>query len=229
MQLGGLDSKIAIMVVLIVVMLVGPTEAINNSGLSWGVEIGNRIDYHLAIRYTDPSRNSDLDYYIVLDNLPAIPENITVLPHIGASQANEWNTYFSFYFMNDSKITPQTSVPALTWSAYPVGNWSFVEECVLSDINTTIWEVHIIDTATEWGLSITADEMIWIHTDTIRYSKNDGAMNFFEMNFQYTDGKFRRIEYTRVGEGIPIQLVIGVGGLLIGLAALVLVLLKKRA
>ncbi len=223
------DSKILVMTVLIIVMLVEPTVAITNPGLYWGVEIGDRFDYHRAVRYTDPNENSDLDYYVVIDSLPIIPDNITVLPYVSSSSANEWNIYFSFYFTNNTEITSQTRVPALPWSAFPIGNWSFVEECILSDINTTYWEVHVIDTETEWGFSLTADEGIWIHTDTTRYSKVDGALNFFEMDFQYHDGRFRKIDYIRVGEGIPLQLVIGIFGVSIGLMVIAVVVYKKRS
>ncbi|MFW9834495.1 MAG: hypothetical protein ACFFEK_10905 [Candidatus Thorarchaeota archaeon] len=229
MHLGGLDSKFTIMAVLIVVMVIRPTEAIANPGLSWGVEIGNRIDYHLAIRYTEASRNDDLNYYIVVDSLPTIPNNITEPPYIGSSSANEWNTYFSFYFMNGTEITPQTSVPNLHWSAYPIGNWSLVEELAISDINTTYWEVQNIDTETEWGLIITADEVLAIHTDTVRYSKEDGALTFLEMRWQYDPGRFRILRYTRVGEGFPVLLVAGVGVVSFGLLVIALVILKKRS
>jgi hypothetical protein len=203
-------------------------EAAINHGLYWGIEIGDSFNYHLTIRRTDSSGNYDIDYYIVLNSLPTIPENMTESPRLGSSSANEWNNYFSFYFVNDTEITPQTSGPTLHWSAYPLGNWSLVEEYALSEINTTLWDVQQVNTETEWGLTMTADERIAIHTDTVRYSKDEGALNFLEMDWQYVDGGFRTVRYIRVGEGAPLQLVIGVAGVSIGALAIALVVIKKR-
>jgi hypothetical protein len=214
---------------MIVILPVDLSEATVNHGLSWGIEIGESFRYHLAIRYTEVSSNDDLDYYIVVNSLPTIPNNITEFPYISSSSANEWNTYCLFYFMNDTEITPQTGVPILHWSAYPIGNWSLVEEYALSDINTTYWEVENIDTEKEWGLSISVDEVLAFHTDTVRYSKEDGALTFLEMRWQYDPGRFRILRYTRVGEGIPVLLVAGVGVVSFGLLVIVLVFKKKRA
>lgn len=203
-------------------------DATINHGLYWGIEIGDTFNYHMAIRYTDSSRNIDLDYYVGLDNLPTILENITEFPRLTSSSANEWNNYFSFYFVNGTEISPQTSVPILHWSAYPLGNWSLVDEYALSEINTTYWDVQQIDTETDWGLTMTADESIAIHTDTVSYSKDDGALNLLEMDWQYTEGTFRTISYIREGVGPSLQLVIGVAGVSIGVLVIALVVLKKR-
>ncbi|MHA2426357.1 MAG: hypothetical protein ACXAEF_16325 [Candidatus Thorarchaeota archaeon] len=229
MRLGEIGSRYVILSLLMLALVIGTTESITDHNLYWGIEINDIFNYRLELRFSDSSRNEDFDYFVEVDSLPAIPENVTDFPYIGSSSGNEWNTYFSFFFMNETEITPLTSVHNLHWSAYPLGNWSFVEDYVISELDTDYWEVQQLNTETEWGLIITADEFNAIHTDTARYSKDDGALNFLEMKWQYDDGRFRKVRTIRVGEDIPAQVIVGVVAVSIGLLVTALVVLKKRS
>lgn len=206
------------------VLPIGRVQAVENHNLSWGVEVGDRFDYHFAILSSASSSNQHYYYYVEVDSLPTIPANITESPRITASSGNEYNTYFSFYFMNDTEVE---TIQAFHWSAYPIGNWSLMQELSLTMWNVTQDEVDIINTETEWGTVISIDESRGVHTDTLRYSKSDGALNLLEMNWQNYDGTYLIYRTTRLNEGIDTTVVIGAAAVF-GLAAVAVVVLRKR-
>jgi len=101
-------------------------------------------------------------------------------------------------------------------------------------MNTTISfpvDIEIIDTETEWGL-ITSVEFnslgIHIQNETVKYSKADGALNFFEMNSLKQNGDYLTFRTSRTGGGVDTTVLLGIGAATIGLAAFVVVILKKR-
>ena len=202
----------------------GRVQAVENHNLSWGVEVGDRFDYHFAIRYSASSSNRDYYYYVEVDSLPTIPINVTDNPIITSSVANEFNTYFSFYFLNDTEITNLI----VQWSAYPKGNWSLIQELSLTALNVTEDEADIFDTDTEWGMTMSIDESLGVHTDTVRYSKSDGALNLLEMNWQYYDGTYRIFRTTRSTGSTVIPFLIGIGVATLAIILVLVVIIKKR-
>ncbi|MFX0055054.1 MAG: hypothetical protein ACFFAX_05545 [Promethearchaeota archaeon] len=241
-----------ILMAILVLVPIWMAEATINHGLYWGIEVDDRFDYNYTelgwsadgTRYLDHS----LDYYVVVDSLPSIPVNVTEIPKISATVAHVVNIYFSFYFMNGTEITGDIIFwhGNLRWSAYPVGNWSLVEECtidrtyrfdrssLLAEMNTTISfpvDIEIIDTETEWGL-ITSVELnslgIHIQNETVKYSKADGALNLFEMNCLLQNGDYLTFRASRTGGGVDSMVLLGIGAVTIGLAAFVAAILKKR-
>ncbi|MFX0108687.1 MAG: hypothetical protein ACFE7R_10405 [Candidatus Hodarchaeota archaeon] len=214
------------LLMLLILTFVTPTEAVINHGLYWGLEIGDRIDYHYRLRRTDSSLNYDLDYYVVVDDLPSISENITEIPRIVGTSASESNYYNSFYFMNDTEILPQTLVPTLPWHAYPMGNWSLVEEAVISNINTSTWEITIIDTEREWGIILNGEDPRWIREESGVFSKDDGALLRFEWDWHDNSGGFLRTSWVRIQDVlVPWEIAVVIS---VGLIALVLVVIVRR-
>jgi hypothetical protein len=225
-----MGERTGLVVVCLILILALSCPTVNAShGLSWGIEVGDRFNYHYSISHTDPTQNVALEYYVIVDNLPTISENISELQEVSASSANEWNSYFSFYFMNDTEITPVTEVYTLHWSVYPIGNWTCVKESFFSDYNTTYWSAQLIDTETEWGITITGEDPLALRTETVKYSKEDGALNLLEMNWQYTSGNFRLQRYTRVTGGVPLEIIIGVASISIGVVILGIVIVRRRS
>ncbi|MHA2081379.1 MAG: hypothetical protein ACW99H_09570, partial [Candidatus Thorarchaeota archaeon] len=100
MWLGGSNFRVVIPILFVLMVSCGTAEGISNHGLAWGIEVGDRFDYHYSYRSSDPSNSEDLDYYVVVDSLPEIPVDITELPQVSSSSTNEMNEYFSFYLMN---------------------------------------------------------------------------------------------------------------------------------
>ncbi|MHA2078978.1 MAG: hypothetical protein ACXAB0_11925 [Candidatus Thorarchaeota archaeon] len=217
-------------VILVVFLLLGMVQgvvvdAVMNHGLYWEIEVGDEFAYNFALLRSIPDANQYIDYYVVVDSLPIIPDNVTENPGLRGTAAGwEWNIYFSFYFMNDTEITSSLSF----WSAFPLGNWTLIEEFERAELNTSYWDIEIIDTDAEWGMSISADERIAMHTDTVKYSKVDGVLNLFEMHWQYYDGGYRTFRATRSDGGFDAILVVGAAAV-IGFAVVVVVVIKKRS
>jgi hypothetical protein len=223
------NSRIIVVIALTLTICVGSTEGLTNHGFYWGIEIGDRFDYHLAIRLPDSSKNTALDYYVVVDELPSIDENITDIPRIRESGAYEEFNFSSFYFMNDTRITSQTMSDdlrrLLSWSAFPVGNWSHINDLFLTPGNNSIFEVQTFDTLAEWGYSLTGINFGAEETFIYRYSKENGALNVYEHSYKKVARDYL-IQITIVGDATPLFVVIG--GASIGLLVVALVVLKKR-
>ena len=210
----------------------GSAEGITNHGFYWGIEIGERFDYHMAIRLPDSNKNKDLDYYVIVDELPSIDENITDIPQITGSSENNWNNLYSFYLMNNTKIASQTNISDdirrnLYWSAFPVGNWSLINDFFLMPTNNSLFEVQTIDTAVEWGYRLTIVMFGITDTETVRYSKENGALNLYEWNSQQFNESIYFVQITIVLDAMPLFVVIG--GTYIGLLIVALVILLRES
>jgi hypothetical protein len=100
-------------------LVVTPVSAANNQGLYWGVTIGSRFDYHDFAEFTIPNQNetspSEKDFYIIIDSLPSIPDDITAMRNlsrlVGASR----------FYENGTEIEGSSS-----WDVLPVGNWGLI-------------------------------------------------------------------------------------------------------
>ncbi|MFX1260452.1 MAG: hypothetical protein ACFFAZ_00050 [Promethearchaeota archaeon] len=225
-----LSLRIIVVIVLTLTICVGSTEGLTNHGFYWGIEIGDRFDYHMELRLPDSSKNKALDYYVVVDDLPSIDENITDIPQI-TGDVYDWNNYHSFYLMNDTRITSQTNISddlrqTLHWRAFPVGNWSLVNDLFLIPKNNSLFEVQTFDTAADWGYSITGIVFGITVTETGRYSKETGALIFYELNDQRFNESIYSVQITIVGDAVPLFVLIG--GASIGLLVVALAVLKKR-
>ena len=225
-----LYSRIIVVIILTLTSCIGSTEGLTNHGFFWGIEIGDRFDYHMAHRLPDSSKNKDLDYYVVVDELPSIDENITDIPKITTDRI-DWNNFHSFYFMNDTRITSQTNISddlrrTLSWSAFPVGNWSLINDLFRTPINNSLFEVQTFDTSAEFGYSLTGIIFGRTVTETERFSKENGVLIFHELTEKFNESIYS-IKITIVGDAIP--LIVVIGGASIGLLVVALLVLKKKS
>ncbi|MFW9975314.1 MAG: hypothetical protein ACFFDQ_08625 [Candidatus Thorarchaeota archaeon] len=220
------------MIALTLTICIGNIEGLTYHGFYWGIEIDDRFYYHMALYYPNSSNNLDLDYYVIVDELPNIDENITNIPSIWESAAYEENNFCSFYLMNDTSIRSQTVSDDLRlnlhWSAYPVGNWSLINDLFLMPTNSSLFEVQTFDTAAEWGYTLTSIGELFGRnvTSTLTYSKENGAMNLYELN-ELRYESFYSVRITLVGDPIPLLVVFG--GVYIGLLVVALVVLIREA
>ena len=221
------------MIALTLTICVTSTEGLTNHGFYWGIEIGNRFDYHMELRYPNSSRNIYLDYYVTVDELPSIDDNLTNIPQIRESVAYEENNFCSFYFMNDTRITSQAVSDALrsclSWSAFPVGNWSLINDTFLIPINNSLFEVQTFSSVTEWGYSLTSiEELLGRNvTRTLMFSKENGVMNLYELNELDFNESLYSVRITIVGD--PILMFVVIGGTYIGLLIVALVVLLRES
>ena len=221
------------MIALILTICVGTTEGLTNHGFYWGIEIGDRSEYHMELLYPNSSRNIYLDYYVTVDELPSIDENFTNIPQIRESVAYEENNFCSFYLMNDTRIASEAVSDdlrrCLSWSAFPVGNWSLINDSFLIPTNNSLFEVQIFNSVTEWGYSFTSIEELFGRnvTRTLKYSKENGAMNLYELNELDFNESLYSVRTTIVGD--PILLFVVIGGTYVGLLIVALVILLRES
>ncbi|MFW9959130.1 MAG: hypothetical protein ACFFCT_13750 [Candidatus Odinarchaeota archaeon] len=169
-------------------------DTIVNHGLQWGIDLGDQFHYRFSINYPLHTEDNEvLDFYLEITDLPEIPENISLVPRI----APYMGSYVTLYYENGTSIDDSiaTNIP---WRAYPIGNWSLIEEMLLERANTSIATYEILDAEREWGV-ITTQEWslgsgIMTHVERIVFSKSEGVMNSL------------LFENTMSGEGVTFQM-----------------------
>jgi len=95
--------------------------------------------------------------------------------------------------------------------------------------NNSLFEVQRFNSVTEWGYSFTSIEELFGRnvTRTLMFSKENGAMNLYELNELGPNESFYSVRITVVGDPIPLFVVIG--GLYIGLLVVALVVLIRES
>ena len=159
---------ILILVIALLSMSLGSVEAANSQGFEWGVDVGDRIDY--SITYSQPSVTTDpsgsYSIYVTIIALATIPEPVTAFWDVTAG-----SSAVEVYYANDTQIF------MMPWAIVAIGNWSLLTELYEAQMASTS---TVTETATDW---ITTQELPYsggTMTTEIRFSKTDGAMNFYE-------------------------------------------------
>ncbi len=163
--------------------------AANTQGLSWGVLVGDRIDYTLSVYSegyeTTYLTNGTFDCYVTIKSLPDIPATVNTIPNLQPQNYNQ-------SFLNGTEY-------AFAWIAVPIGNWTLFTE-ILEQSMTSFDNVTFIDTATEWGYDAFLRFLSSNLTQILRVSKSDGAMNYLRHVQSWTSGiSYYRTEMIRKG------------------------------
>ena len=182
-------TKLAIL--FIIVFLIGAIStavAINDQGLSWGVEVGDRINYRLrGENVNGVTPLVDIGMYAEVDEVHEITETMTSFSQIIGLEPT-----ISTYLAND---TPYWLGLTL---ALPIGNWSLVEDLILD--YTSLTEEDITNTANTWGYIVTQDFSTHTYTTMMIHSKTDGVMNYYKVQWDYDDNsQDQLVEITREG------------------------------
>ena len=193
--------------ILIVFCLIGllPTlgSAATNQGLEWGVEVGDRFDYHVRQNdYSQPAYSFEFDCYFVVESLPTIQDNISEIIHpIIFNVTPDANLYFA----NGTAANLWKS--AFPQMIVPVGNWS-LWSVLLEDYaaNTSLFHydsINISETATSWtwiASSQFAETNQVSREETATFRKSDGVLNNYHLISFYSYGD-KKGEYriTRAG------------------------------
>ncbi len=104
-------------ILFVLCIVVTPVSAANNRGLHWGVTVGSRFDYHEYRNSTlgDSSEAEEKDFYVIIDSLPSIPDDINATRDLPDSPSA------THFHENGTQIEGPSS-----WSVLPVGNWSVI-------------------------------------------------------------------------------------------------------
>jgi hypothetical protein len=201
------------LVILSVVILVcaSSTVAITNHNLQWGFEVGDQFHY----RYYGELVLGTLDFYIEINSLPTIPDNVTSYNEIILSPMD-----FSYYYDDGTEMHL-----AIPWGAAPIGNWTLVQELVNNSIS---YELQWINTTDEWGGNFIQENETLVRTTTIKYSKTDGALNLFRVDENPVVGVKTRVEVTRINDQIELHLPIEIGLGIVAMVVIVIVVRRRR-
>jgi hypothetical protein len=226
----GSPTWITSLILLIIITSCSFTETASNHGLHWGFGIGDKFRYHSTDEYPSDNESRPFDYYVIVEDLPAIPKNASEVQRIIATPHNEWSAHFSFFDIENQEITPPYSyliMRPILLSAFPLGNLSLVEEVTLAGINMTHYDVEIVETEIEWGLILHSEGYLCNNSDTWMYSKEDGVLNSLQYETRYDDGDNSTFRIERLDD-YPLQSVIfGLSVVSIGLFAVVFILFWK--
>ncbi len=124
-------------------------------GLSIGFSEG--AEFH----YTFPDHPQMDDYYIVVDEIGALPDNITDTSHVSV---DSHIVNFTGYWSNGTEMPENYDMMAF-WGFLPIGNWTYIKT-----LNPTI--LTLIDTEDLFGYDRSTEG----HPDYGTYWKADGAL-----------------------------------------------------
>ncbi len=208
-------------------LILTPTfaSAANSQNLSWGFAVGNRFDYTLTVEANENAtpvyRPGTYELYFVVEVLREIPETVTSIYDTLMSQSGT-----SQYFSNGTELPYPVE-----WIAYPIGNWTLMRE-LLEIVAEPYEDVTFIDTATEWGHEWTQVAGPSSVTYTVRLSKGDGALTFYNRVYEYDTIAYNsRVELVRKGGDIlPVNdLILPIAVVAVGIiVVLAVIFLKKR-
>jgi hypothetical protein len=209
---------ILLFICILSLIIVSPATAITNHNLHWGFEDGDQFHYSISgNQFTDIS-----DYYVEVDSIPTLPEDINFFSDIPYYQIG-----VSFYYENGTEF--EQYYLSMYWMAFPIGNWSFIQELIGDNPYS---ENTIIDTASEWGVSNTQEYGGTTQSGTIKFSKADGVLNLYSIVIEPEVGETQSMTITRKGvwDGIislP-ALLIGGGSALIIVVVVILIYMDQR-
>jgi len=144
---------LSIITIILATQTVGVT-AINDQGLVWGIEVGNRFDYNIKLEYHSSTMDVSTDdkLYVIVDELNTIPDHVTQLSDltIFSLALDSYTTYWENGTIMDDLWFDVLDV-ANPFSAYPVGNWSLLAQIfedaspVVITQNTTMMNCSLVD------------------------------------------------------------------------------------
>jgi len=192
--------------------------AVTDHNLKWGFEVGDQFHYGYSgdYSYFGDLELGAFDFYVEIDSLPTIPNNVTWYHEIILSPSY----HYTFYLENGTEL-----FGLLPWGGLPIGNWSLIQEFVNS---TSELRYQWINTIAEWGIIQIEDDTTMVRTTTIKFSKTDGVMNLHRVVEDPEVGLTIAAQITRKGvQSIP-YLYVGIGVGIVVLVLIIAVAVKRR-
>lgn len=152
--------------------LVSSSVAFTNHSLYWAFEVGASFDY----LFSDTENGISYGFYVVVDGLPSIPDNVTSFHTIVFT--TDMDQYYA-YFTNGSELS------YVIWSAIPVGNWS-----VIKQLAEASYDYDWIDISTAWGWEKVDTFPEATKTTTVEFSKSDGVMNRYRIVTEWSTATY---------------------------------------
>ena len=212
-----------IAVTLAVAICTSSVAAVTNQNLSWGISVGQRIDYdnYREISYFNDTRFNDYSiiwdfrFYNIVENLPAIDNDIDTRGELPTTPNR------TCYYENGT----ETPLPYL-WYVIPIGNWDLIIDLW---IGSGVNESEIVDTPQFVGYNCTWswDDGNTTHIYTEIYSRSTGVLHTYKT---YTPGEnmFMLREIVLIpSDDIPVIYILAAGGI-VSVVLVVVVLMKRK-
>lgn len=109
--------------------------AINDQGLQWGINVGDRFDYHVELDFSSSTANVSIDdmMYVIAKELNAIPDHAMVLSDLTVFSLSlgSYTTFWQNSTLMDS-LWLDVIGSMNPFVVYPIGNWSLLTQ-ILED------------------------------------------------------------------------------------------------
>ncbi|RDE11976.1 MAG: hypothetical protein C4K47_09095 [Candidatus Thorarchaeota archaeon] len=155
--------------------LASPVSAASNQGLSWGVQLHDRLNYTLAVNNAT-FHMSEAFYLNVTADPPAIPDSMTLLSQVPTVDLDAWWT-------NGTEMQIEYAIlfwvlvdlPFGTGVVLPIGNFTLLEQLVQTYILWSSSTVFVGDSQS-WGMKLVQAHPGYNSTLEATYQRNDGAL-----------------------------------------------------
>ncbi|TET09399.1 MAG: hypothetical protein E3J86_08390 [Candidatus Thorarchaeota archaeon] len=202
----------------------------SNQGLSWGLEVGDQIEYTWTIT-TQESPTSNIITWT--ENISIEITDLGPITTTHFSYLNDIN-HAEKYFSNSSIIPFSTD-----WTAVPIGNWTLMEELLTEySQDPGLDRLDFLLAASTWRVEVdhTSETTSMVSNSTYEYSLQDGAISYLYIRIMDypTVGYYETNELVRITPPVstpqpypvldPLLLVVMAAG--IGVVVIVIVIKK---
>ncbi|MHA1930399.1 MAG: hypothetical protein ACTSV2_17645 [Candidatus Thorarchaeota archaeon] len=213
-----------IAVVLAVAICTSSVVAVTNQNLSWGISVGQRLDYDYYreslffndTRFEDFSIIRDFQFYHIIESLPAISDDI----ESGGDLPDTPNR--TCYYANGTE-------PTFPFRLYviPIGNWDLIIDLwIESGVN----ESEIVDTPQFVGYNATWSwddgNTTYIYAEI--YSRSTGVLHTLQQYSPVSENFITSLEIVLIpSDDIPVIYILAAGGI-VSVVIVAIVLMKRK-
>jgi hypothetical protein len=166
---------------LAIAVVIPQTIALTNQGLFYRMEDGDRFYYTMDVIDEGETAPTYVIYLEIDNSSKPIPDPLTSLADLDYLDV-------SAYFENGTSmgllILIFLFIPQLE---YPVGNWSLIDSLAQTDLQTILlagtYDITISDSTDTWGYSYKTNDTDSETTIWIDYSKFDGMMSLYRVEY----------------------------------------------
>lgn len=208
-----------IAVTLAIAICTSSVVAVTNQNLSWGISVGQRIDYdfYREVRNYNETEIWDFRFYNIIEDLPVIADDI-----------DSWGEFpttpnRTCYYENGTEPT----FPYI-WYALPIGNWDMVIDLWLD--YSSINESNIIDTPQLVGYNCTWSwddgNTTYIYAEI--YSKSTGVLHTLQQYSPVSENFITSLEIVLIpSNDIPVIYILVAGGVTAVILVAIVILKRK--
>jgi hypothetical protein len=150
--------------------------AATNQNLEWGVEVGNRFDYHFQ------SNEMESNCYLIVESLPAIQDDISEIDYLDFFNVTPG---YTLYFVNGT--IAWWWMFDLTQLIIPSGNWNLWSSLVENRYGAG--SINITETSTSWmWTSVSQQHGASMLIISATFQKSNGVLSYYGITHFTSEG-----------------------------------------